>query len=348
MYKFSHHFNKVIYLISFFTLLIGFYLSEDGTGNGLSQDFYSTWRFVESLKLNFFSDPSEITLHFPLHYFLLSLLSYVIEDLEYLRFFFMIISSFVPYLFYKALKIKFYNANDKILILIACTVFFIPAFRYSAIWANDHITSLIFFLSSLVFYLKWETRKKDNNFNINIFCQILFMALAAYSRQYYAIFFLFLFAKYYEYLNFRNFLICLFISIFLSLPGFYYLSMFPRLFTELKISSNFSVSILANSSMLAVYIFPILFMNFLKKDFFLSNNKKFLIIIFLLSILITFLLSINFVPSSIYGYGIIYMLSNLLFNNNLIFLLSSVVSLFFIFFTSKESKYNIHTTLNTN
>ena len=55
MYKFSHHFNKVIYLISFFTLLIGFYLSEDGTGNGLSQDFYSTWRFVESLKLNFFS-----------------------------------------------------------------------------------------------------------------------------------------------------------------------------------------------------------------------------------------------------------------------------------------------------
>ena len=76
----TQHWGKIIYLLSFFTLIIGFYLGEDGTGKGLTQDFYSTWKFVEALKYDFFADPSEITLHFPLHYFLLSKLNYLISD----------------------------------------------------------------------------------------------------------------------------------------------------------------------------------------------------------------------------------------------------------------------------
>ena len=99
----TQHSGKVIYLLSFLTLIVGFYWGEDGTGKGLSQDFYSTWKFVEALKYDFFADPIDITLHFPLHYFLLSKLSYLISDLELLRFFYMIISSFTPFLLYVAL-----------------------------------------------------------------------------------------------------------------------------------------------------------------------------------------------------------------------------------------------------
>ena len=81
------------------------------------------------------------------------------------------------------------------------------------------------------------------------------MALASYSRQYYAMFFVFLLIKYFNNLNFKNPLICLIISILLSLPGVFYLLKFPVLFTRLEISSNFSNSILANASMLSIYIF---------------------------------------------------------------------------------------------
>ena len=145
MFKMTQHWGKIIYLLSFFTLIIGFYLGEDGTGKGLTQDFYSTWEFVEDLKYDFFANPSEITLHFPLHYFLLSKLNYLISDLNHLRFFYMIVSSFTPFLLYIALKIKFKNVDKNILLILSSIIFFIPAFRYSAIWANDHITSGLFF-----------------------------------------------------------------------------------------------------------------------------------------------------------------------------------------------------------
>jgi len=229
MFKMTQHWGKIIYLLSFFTLIIGFYLGEDGTGRGLTQDFYSTWKFVEALKYDFFADPSEITLHFPLHYFLLSKLNYLISDLNHLRFFYMIVSSLMPFFLYIALKIKFKNVDKNILLILSSIIFFIPAFRYSAIWANDHITSGLFFLVSLIFFLKWEEERINKYFNINIFFQMLFMALASYSRQYYAMFFIFLLIKYFNNLNFKNFLICLIISILLSLPGIFYLLKFPEI-----------------------------------------------------------------------------------------------------------------------
>ena len=71
MNKLQRNSGKIIYLLSFLTLLLGFFMAEDGTGKGLSQDFYGTWEFVEALKYDFFADPHGITVHFPLHYFFL-------------------------------------------------------------------------------------------------------------------------------------------------------------------------------------------------------------------------------------------------------------------------------------
>ena len=340
MNKLQQNSGKIIYLLSFLTLLLGFFMDEDGTGKGLSQDFYGTWEFVEALKYDFFADPHGITVHFPLHYFFLSKLNYLIKDLNLLRFFFMLISSVTPFLFYIALKIKFKNSDKNILLLLSSIIFFIPAFRYSAIWANDHITSGLFFLASLIFYLKWEEEKK-NSFDIKIFLQILFMALAAYSRQYYAMFFIFFLIKYFNQLNFKGFLLSAFLSFVLSLPGFFYLLKFPALLIGLKFSSNFTNIFLANTSMLSIYIFPILFINILSNNLFLKNTKKFLINISILSILFTIILSQKFIPTSQFGYGIVYKLSSILTNNNLVFLLSSAISIFFIFYTSKENNYNI-------
>ena len=135
-------------------------------------------------------------------------------------------------------------------------------------------------------------------------------------------------------------MICLIISVLLSLPGIFYLLKFPVLFTRLEISSNFSNSVLANASMLSIYIFPILFINIINNTFFLKNNNKFLIFIFILSIILTFALSQQFNDLSQYGYGVFYKLSNILFSNNIIFFATSTISLFFIFFISRENIYN--------
>ena len=144
------------------------------------------------------------------------------------------------------------------------------------------------------------------------------MALASYSRQYYAMFFVFLLIKYFNNLNFKNFLICLIISILLSLPGIFYLLKFPVLFTRLEISSNFSNSILANASMLSIYIFPILLINIINKNLFLKKYRIFNFNFFL-SIILTAILSQQFDDFSQYGYGVFYKLSNILLSNNIIF-----------------------------
>jgi hypothetical protein len=60
----------------------------------------------------------------------------------------------------------------------------------------------------------------------------------------------------------------------------------------------------------------------------------------MLSILITIILSQQFIPDSKYGYGIFYKLSDILSGNNIIFLVSSAISLFFIFYISQENHYN--------
>ena len=166
------------------------------------------------------------------------------------------------------------------------------------------------------------------------------MALASYSRQYYAMFFIFLLIKYFNNLNFKNFLICLIISILLSLPGIFYLLKFPVLFTRLEISSNFSNSILANASMLSIYIFPILLINIINKNLILKKNIRFLILISFLSIILTAILSQQFDDFSQFGYGIFYKLSNILLANNIIFFITSTISLFFIFYVSRENIYN--------
>ena len=49
-----------------------------------------------------------------------------------------------------------------------------PSFRYSAIWANDHITAFIFFLLATLFFLKWNKKKNLGNLTTNVYLQLIF------------------------------------------------------------------------------------------------------------------------------------------------------------------------------
>ena len=87
------------------------------------------------------------------------------------------------------LKIKFDFINRNILWFLASLIFLFPAFRYSAIWANGHITAFIFFLSSTLFFLRWSKQQNYEKIDLNIILQLIFLALAVYCRQYYALLF---------------------------------------------------------------------------------------------------------------------------------------------------------------
>ena len=58
----------------------------------------------------------------------------------------------VPYIFFVALKEKYKSKNINNLFIICLSIFFIPAFRYSSVWANDRITTDIFILLGCYFF----------------------------------------------------------------------------------------------------------------------------------------------------------------------------------------------------
>jgi hypothetical protein len=124
----------------------------------------------------------------------------------------------------------------------------------------------------------------------------------------------------------------------LSLPGLFYIYYFPELLTKLSISTSFSNSLLGNSSMLSIYLIPIILINFfLNKKIF---NKKEVIFLILFSFFLTLILSFNFDYSNWLGGGIIFFITNSILKNNFLFYCSSALSFAVLLFIAKESVPN--------
>ena len=90
--------GKFFFLIFSLSLLVGFYFNEDVSG-GSTVDFYRTWDYVLALKENYFIgwvEDAHWSLHFPLHYIILSKLNFIITDRYLLRLFFCFVSIFLP------------------------------------------------------------------------------------------------------------------------------------------------------------------------------------------------------------------------------------------------------------
>ena len=148
MKNFDYSSNLGIFTFSllFSSLLLGFYLNEDLLSRGTYNDFHNTWGLVLALKEDLLVDYTQWAAHTPLHYIIMSRLYILINDKYLLRLFFCFLSILVPLLFYLNLKIKFDFINRNTLLILASLIFIFPTFRSSAIWANYHVTALIFFL----------------------------------------------------------------------------------------------------------------------------------------------------------------------------------------------------------
>jgi hypothetical protein len=326
----------LIFFFSFFSLFISLYFNEDGYGRGAAGDLRDTWGYIQSIINNNFKiiNPLSWTLHFPLHYYILSFVYLFISDQTYLRILFCSLSIFIPYLFIIIYK-KNNNVSLSFPIILGSVIFFIPGFRYASIWANNNITSTIFFLFSILFFYFWKNDYKNKgSLNFALF-QIFFLMLACYTRQYYCVFFIYFFYFYLKKLNRFNLIILTIFTFFLSIPGFFYIYYYPELLTRLSISTQFSNSLLGNSSMLSIYFIPIILINFfLNKKIFVIRE---IIHIIILSFSLTLILSFNFNDYNWLGGGIIFFISNNIIKNNLIFYCSSALGFAALLLIAKEN-----------
>jgi hypothetical protein len=205
---------------------------------------------------------------------------------------------------------------------------------------GDHITALFFFLLFLFFYLKWIKESNFEKLTRNIYLQIIFLALAVYTRQYYALIYIYCMYIYFKRFSLFNFLKLSFIVFVLAIPGFFLIYYDPFL-ARVTWDEKLYNTILISSSILSFYLIPIFFvLLFSNKEKFLINKKQQLLFA-LVSITVVLLLSILFDYNYKIGGGYFLKLSYLLINNKILFLISSAIGLILLFNLALEDKDNI-------
>lgn len=328
--------GKLLFIFFYLTLFIGFYFGEDSSGSGgFIGDFNSTWGYIIALQDKIFVLPSKWVLHTPLHFIIVSNFYPLFESKLFLRLFYCSLGFLAPLIFYKCLEIKFPQIKKSFLLIFACSLFLLPSFRSGMIWANDHITALIFFLIFSYFFLKWEINKSSLKL---VLYQCFFLSLAVYTRQYYALIFLYCLILYFQNFEIKKFFIICFFIFLLTIPGFVLIYYDPILIST-TFDSNISNTLLVSSSILSFYLLPFYFLEILNKDIKKFLNKNVFIILSFSFVLVMSL--VNFFDYNYKtGGGFFLKLSYLAFDNNYLFLISSILGMTFLLLLVRENKIN--------
>lgn len=322
----------LVYLFIGSTLYIDYYFDVDLSSGGSSGDFKNTFPLVINIINYNFDDWSNYSRHFPLHYFLLSIIYKIIGDINLVRVFYILISIIIPLLLYFNLKYIYIKTDRNKLLIFSSLILLLPFLRSSIVWPNAHATGLIFFLIGNLFLQKFISLKKIHN----LIFTIIFLSFAVYSVQYFAIFFGILLITIYKKFNLKIFLFTLFLCIISSIPGFYFLKILPSS-GDIPFSNNIFNVLIINFSIICFYLFFFLnkdSLSIILNNFNIQKNRLFTSSI----ILIFFLIAIYFFDYEYnVGGGFFYKLSNLLINEKYIFYISAIIG-GFLFFYSSETK----------
>ncbi len=322
----------ILILIPILSLYIGLFLNEDLSTGGSELDFFQTYPAVNDFS-NFIYNQSYLhTRHFPLHYIILSIPHIFFENIFVIRFIYLSTSLLLPFLIYLNLC-KIYKSQKINNLIISFSLLFLPFVRASAIWPNAHLTAVIFLLVANYFFLL-NLEKSKFNFKL---LNLLFLSLATYCIQSYAVLFLYYLFHYYKNITKEEFFTLIIVCILFSIPGFYLILNTPT-GTKLAFTKNISYTLITNLS--------IIFFFFL---FFIINKKNILILkkyIFKLKFIETLILSIIFIililtydkGFLLTGGGFFYKLSLFLFKNDILFFISSFFGLIFCYIIYKNEK----------
>ncbi len=330
----------IIFSFFFFSLIISYILGENSTG-GAKNDYLATKKFLDIFTLdhiegfNLFIDQGQV--HFPFFYILIAnankLLGKVSVDYAYI-----VISSFIPLIFFEILKKRFLNADLKKLFFLSLVIFLSPNFRSSAVWVTTDNLALLFFILSVYNFVIFENLK--SNYLRYIYFTFFFLILASYIRHYYAIFFIFYFLYSQNKINYiKNFEILLF-NLILSIPALIYVYFWITK-KEFQVLNNLSIDFVFNflvfTSLYLFYFLPFI----LNKNFFLKfvNEIKYRkIILFLVLSLFCLLFLIYETPYMEFGGGIFYKISQL--TNLKFFIIFSLLGLLSLIFFNNISFRN--------
>ena len=110
---------------------------------------------------------------------------------------------------------------------------------------------------SIFYFLKWKNQK-SNLIDKNLVLQCFFLSLAVYSRQLYAVVFIFILYIYFLRLDFKEFIKSSIIIFIFSLPGIFLVLSVPRTLS-LTFDFNIANSLMVNSSIISFYLIPLYF-----------------------------------------------------------------------------------------
>ena len=330
----SKLFKILFFSFFYFSILIGFYFDENIT-IGPKIDFINHLKTLNAFDLDLkFALLNYHTIDYPTRIspvFLLYLycLKNIFSNIDFLRFISMNIYLISPFIFYNCLKLKFRSINKNILFYFSFLLYLSPSFRGNTIWPESSMLALIFFISSIYFYLKFENDKKLSFVILNI----IFLSIAAYIRPTYSLFSIFFFIDYFrEYVFGYKILIVIILNIILSLPAFYYLLILKVYFIHGHgLSFNLSDKILIISSIIFFYLIPFLITIYNSNKVTIISKNSFYIFVFIL--ISYFFLVTNFsYDLKIAGGGFFLHLSYYLFNSELFFLFISFISILTIYY----------------
>jgi len=309
-------------------------------------DLATHWQYITYLKesiINLFKLEMGVDtnlLNFPLHNIIFSQIYFFNDSLKNYLFIVFIISLLLPIIFFLCLRTKFKNINNYNLILLSSLIYILPAFQYSAIWGNNHITALIFLTIGIFFHLKLK------NCNYSSFkyysLTVFFASLACYTRQYYVFFFLYLLLDFFIEFKIKYFLLNGIFLFILALPGLIFLLNNQVLLLGFNQDvTNFSSSILISSSIVLFYLLPFFIQYFINLP---KTEKKikevFNLKIFIFSLFITLCCIYSFEYKVTVGGGIFYKIFILILKSKILFFFSSFIGIYCILFFSKKSIKN--------
>ena len=198
--------NRNIYLLSFltfFSLIVGYYLGEDTLGRG-REDYEYHIRFLEQFSENFslaYSDfglDQEVIIvrNSPFFYMIFSIFLKIGLSLEQVRLInFLIIIPFFVF-FFKCLDIKYPKINLETKLIFASVLLLSPTVRTLVIWPYPLMWALCFFLISIYFFLIFEKTKNLSKKAKFAYFNLLFLAISAYFTPNFSIFAIFFFISF--------------------------------------------------------------------------------------------------------------------------------------------------------
>ena len=335
-------FLSIIILSYFF---YGFYSDENSAGaGGYNGDFNLIWDNLILLKegiiLNL-NSPDYSDSRPPLSYILHIYLNPFINNQEEFRISNLIISLLVPILLYFSIKEKYGFLNKNFIILLSTIVTLSPYFRTTAYWSLGENYGYIFLLLSYLIYIKIEKNFIVYNYfkkNFFLFLLCLFSSIVVYFDQK-LIFLPFLTLYSIANLNipihykFKTFIL----FILFSTPYFYLIYLWQGLIpvdanTAREVGSK--IHLLHPGYSLTIFLtslFPFLFLKKINLDvskyIFLNKEIFFIFFLFLIYIILIFSYG-NFENLRIEGKGAFHKASLLLFDNDYLRLLFTIIAFF--------------------